>query len=179
MIGSGGFTGKKLGWQEHEVLRELEPFWPGWTLGYEPDNVLAPIVHYVRGLGIPLESMNEPDALSDALGKPRWTELTYRNEARSAPAAAPGAVSLDRAVLVRKLDLDEMSIRAANELANGGFVFFGDVVGASEEELASRGVSLKVRRELTEVLEADGLVLGQSLPDAWPAWRAEALADDA
>jgi hypothetical protein len=94
VIGSGGFTGKKLGWQEHEVLRELEPFWPGWTLGYEPDNVLAPIVHYVRGLGIPLESMNEPDALSDALGKPRWTELTYRNEARSAPAAAPGADAL-------------------------------------------------------------------------------------
>jgi hypothetical protein len=178
VIRSGGSAGQKLNWQEQEILPELAPFWPGWTLGYEPDFVIEPIVHYVRDLAaLPLASLNPADAPAEQGGEPRWSKLAYRLEARAAPPAGPAMAVLDRSVLVRRIDTDSLSIRAANELANGGFELVGDLVGASEEELAHRGVSLKVRRELTEVLEADGLSFGQRLPDDWDAWRAEAVED--
>lgn len=178
VIRGGGFDEQKLNWQEQEILSELAPFWPGWTLGYEPDFVIEPIVRYVRDVAaLPLASLNQAGAPAEQGGKPRWSELAYRLEAPAAPPAGPAAAVLDRAVLVRRIDTDSLSVRAANELANGGFKLVGDLVGASEEELASRGVSLKVRRELTEMLEADGLSFGQRLPDDWDAWRAEALED--
>lgn len=176
VIRSGGFTGEKLNWQEHEVLDELAAFWPGWTLGYEPEFVLEPIAHHVRDVAaLPLDSLNAVDALAEQRGGPRWSQLAYELEANAAPPAGPAMTVFDRASLVRRIDPDWLSVRATNELENGGFELLGDVVGASAEELARRGVGRKARRELIEMLETEGLSIGQHLPDDWKAWRAEAI----
>ncbi|NBD07973.1 MULTISPECIES: hypothetical protein [Corallococcus] len=84
------FAGSELKWPEDAVLQNLAPHWPGWTLGYEPSYVIEPLALYVRGLGIPLASLNEPHVVAGLLGKPRWTALAYRLDAVSGGGAAGG-----------------------------------------------------------------------------------------
>ncbi|MFY0541209.1 hypothetical protein [Nannocystis pusilla] len=67
--------------QPQDVLVALARSWSGWSLSYEPSFVLEPVVLYVRSLGLPLASLNEPHNLSDYLGRPRFVAPTYTLDA--------------------------------------------------------------------------------------------------
>lgn len=129
--------------QEQEVLDELAPFWPGWTLEYEPAFVVEPIALYVRARGLPLASFNEPHAVADALGEPRFEAARYRAEGTVAAGTLHGGHDPTASI-----DSLELSVRAANELANAGFETVGQVLALDEQTLALRGLSQRTIREL-------------------------------
>ena len=136
--------------QPEEVLPTLAPFWAGWELSYEPEYVLDAVVLYVRGLGIPLRSMNEPHALSDYLARPRFVAPAYRLRAEP-QESAPLASALDPSAPIASL---ELSVRAENELENAGLATVGDLIGKDRPALIRAGLSDKTVREITEILGA-------------------------
>jgi hypothetical protein len=138
--------------QPDELLGELAPSWPGWALAYEPDYIIEPVALYVRGLGLPLASMNEPHVVADALGKPRFTAARYHAEGKPAGGALPSG----RASTALIASLGDLSIRAENELDSAGLRTLADVAGLDEQALALRGLSQKTIRELRELLEREG-----------------------
>lgn len=152
------------GLQPQEVLPELAPLWPGWHLVYEPDFVIEPVALYVRGLGLPLASLNEPHALAAIEGTQRFVAAAYSlvapapaEQPTRAPTAGRALTDAERA---RSLDeLDDLSIRAMQELRAAGLATFGDVFGHGRDALARRGVSQKVLNELGEFAEFLGFAL--------------------
>lgn len=139
---------------EDEILRELAPLWPGWRLAYEPAFVLEAVVLYVRGLGLALRALNQPHTLSDYLGEPRYAAPAYTLDAAAdagPPAVVDAPAEVANALAAREIaNFFDLSVRAVNELSNAGFTTFGEVLGLDHHELARRGISEKVRRELTE-----------------------------
>jgi hypothetical protein len=173
-IGSGGFAGRTLPTQPHEVLGELATAWPSWALAYEPEHVIEALVLPVRNRGLALASLNEPFAVSEALGQPRWQSFAFTLTAPPLsphPAASP---AVGREVLVRPIDLDALSVRAANELHDADLELIGDIVGLDAAGLARVGITEKTRRELEDLLAEQGLAIGMTLPPEWPAARAAA-----
>lgn len=134
--------------EPQELLGELAPCWPGWRLAYEPATVVAPVVLYLRGLGLSIASLNAP--------RPDFVAPTYSLDAPLVEAPAVVVTSTD---LSRRLDSFDLSFRALGELEDAGLATLGDVAGKGTSALAQRGLSARVLRELGEILEAEGLVL--------------------
>lgn len=136
----------------YHLLRELSVAWPGWSLAYEPDYVVEPVVLYVRGLGLPLASLNEPHVLPAALGEPPFVAPEYSLEPADA-VPARGAIDVGPAHPPgTRLDALDLSVRADNALRNAGFETVGDLAGLDDVALAARGIEERVRREIREVL---------------------------
>lgn len=136
--------------EPQDILPVLAPSWPGWTLGYEPEHVIEPVVLYVRGLGLPLASMNEPHVIADHFGRPRYAALTYVQPGSSEPG-----VVLPRSDPSRPLASFELSVRAENELRNADLVTVGELLRLDRVARIRLGLSDRTLRELAEVLGED------------------------
>ncbi|MDX2093828.1 MAG: hypothetical protein SFX73_38700 [Kofleriaceae bacterium] len=138
--------------QEHTLLDLLESTWGGWNLAYEPEYVVEPVVLYAESVGVRLASLNTPHALADALGKPRFELITYK---QLAPVAKPRVgVDADADLRARPLAtlFEDLSFRAANDLQNSNLVTVGEVLDLDATGLARANISLRTLKELREVL---------------------------
>jgi hypothetical protein len=150
VIGSGGFVSNaRRHVAEQEVAPALAKQWPGWRIGYEPSDVVAPLLAHARSFGFKLASLNDPDQLADALGRPRWTRLSYEAGPLVAESFTPAQISVELAN--QEIDCEILSVRAANEVRNAKLATWGDYAALSTSQLAARGVSEKPQRELAEV----------------------------
>lgn len=148
------------GLQPQEVLPELAPLWPTWTLVYEPDYVVEPVALYVRGRGLPLASLNAPHALAAIEGTRRFTAPAYTLGAPAAAEPATAGRTPTEAERGRRFDqMEDLSIRAQQEIGAAGLETLGDVVGRGRDALARRGLSQKVLNELDELVGSLGLTL--------------------
>ncbi len=78
--------------------------------------------------------------------------------------------------LLRKVDELELSVRSANCLKNDNFIYIGDLVQKTEQEmLRTPNFGRKSLNEIKEVLAQMGLQLGMEIPD-WPPENIEDMA---
>lgn len=146
--------------EPQEVLRELAPHWPGWHLAYEPAYSLEPVVLYVRGLGLQVDSLNEPHAASDALRRPRFVAPAYTLDAPTAVVPSnTGARPPTAADLTRSLEELDLSVGLRNEVRSANLQNFGDVLGKGRLALARRGLSQRSLDELAEWMADFGFAL--------------------
>ncbi|MCP3163032.1 hypothetical protein [Myxococcus qinghaiensis] len=82
VICSGGFLGSdRERWTPDEVLPSLAPYWPGWTLCFEPaTHIIEPLVALVRHQGVSVAASKDPYVEPGHFEDPRWRQLTYRLE---------------------------------------------------------------------------------------------------
>lgn len=144
----------KLKPQDHELLKELAVAWPGFRLSYEPDHTIEPILAYVHGLGLPLDSLNPAHAIADARNVPRFEACTYDLEVPEGGAADRPSSSVNRSKPVSDLEVD-LSVRAWNQLEHSGLATVGDVLDHDDAGLARLGISARSRREILAVIAAE------------------------
>ncbi|MCP3102765.1 hypothetical protein LZ198_28200 [Myxococcus sp. K15C18031901] len=186
------------------LLRELKPYWPGWTLRHAMAYPVELLSAHAREHGLALASNKalERELLDPLTREPAESlgemVMTTHGSDDAAPLGPPTHLTEQhREMLLTRIEQVGLSVRAEKECENAGMVFLGDVLGATAARLDHAGLGMKTRAQLFEAIrevlqlavpttlpefldtalqEAQGWTLPIPLPAGWNTWREQALA---